>query len=715
MMLGFALPKKAFAYTFIAFLFLAVPLALQAQESLPVSPTIETVSRSDQPVEATLLSEVSSVQPGKSFWVAVKLDMKKGWDTYWINPGDAGIPTQVEWSLPNGFQAGEIVWPVPQKFESSSMVGFGYTDSVMLLTKITPPKTFTGDEVKLQAHVRWLACNEMCQPGDADVHLILPKGDGAIDTVSQSDFAKARTSLPKELTKEEGKVSVKKETDNVVLHFKPEGKAATDKIEQVQFFPEEQNVFDLSSQSVHVDRGGVTVNLKKGVEELPGQVKGLLVIQEKGNPDKIILQVNSAMGAFASSQLGGEIEGYLGALVLAFLGGIILNVMPCVLPVIALKIFSFVKMGQENRRKIFQHGMVFTLGVLVSFWILSGVLLLLRAYGASVGWGFQLQEPGFVAVMIGLLFLLGLSLLGVFELGASMTSMGEGAKKSSSPYLSSFMSGVLATLVATPCTGPLLGPALGFALTLPTLGAMTIFTGMGLGMASPYLLFAAFPSLVRYMPKPGPWMVIFKQTMGFVMMATVIWLVWVFMAQTSQLALIILLASLLGLSVAAWVFGEWATPVKPKKTRYLATTVAMTLLLFSGYQMLQAAQMAPTETAQLATSGDWQAYNPEKVKELRSEGKPVFVDFTAKWCLICQANKVVLHSSEISKAFKEHGVVTMTADWTKKDAEITKQLESLGRTGVPVYVLYPADGSKKPLILPQTLTNATVQEYLNKL
>jgi thiol:disulfide interchange protein len=708
----FTLSKKAISYTLLAFILSSTPLALAAQESLPPSPTTESVARSDQPVKATLISEVSSVQDEKPFWVAVKLDMKEGWDTYWINPGDAGIPTQIEWNLPKGFTAGEIIWPAPKKFESSSMVGFGYTDSVMLMTKITPPKDFQSGEVKLGAHVRWLACNEMCQPGEADLHLTLPKGNGAIDTTTQGDFENARLALPKELTKKEGKVSVQKESDGVVLHFKPE--ALSDKIEQAQFFPEEQNVFDLSSQSVQIDRGGVTVNLKKGVEELPGQVKGLLVIQEKGNPEKTILQVNSAMGVFASSQVGGEINGYLGALVLAFLGGIILNVMPCVLPVIALKIFSFVKMGQENRRSIFQHGMIFTMGVLVSFWILSAALLLLRAYGQSVGWGFQLQEPGFVAVMIGLLFLLGLSLLGVFELGASLTSMGEGAKKSSSPYISSFMSGVLATLVATPCTGPLLGPALGFALTLPTLGAMTIFTGMGLGMASPYLLFAAFPNLVRYLPKPGAWMVIFKQTMGFVMMATVIWLVWVFMAQTSQLALVILLASLLGLSVAAWIFGEWATPVKPKKTRYIATGITALLLAISGYQMLEAAKMVSTQSVAVADSGEWQAYNPEKVKELREEGKPVFVDFTAKWCLICQANKVVLHSSEVSKAFKKHGVVTMTADWTKKDAEITKQLESLGRTGVPVYVLYPADSSKKPIILPQTLTNATVQQYLNQ-
>lgn len=712
-------PKRALLYTLLALFCFSAPLGLYAQAAQPPSPITEVSVRSDQPVQARLLSEMGSIQAGKPFWVAVKLEMNQGWDTYWVNPGDAGIPTQIDWTLPKGFEAGEIVWPAPQKFENSSMIGFGYTDSVMLLTKITPPKTLpVGEEVTLGAHVRWLACSEICQPGDAQLHLTLPISDNAkLDPVTARDFSRVRETLPKELTKSEGKVTVQKESDSVVLHYKPEGRDLTDQIENVQFFPEEQNVFDLSApQMVQIERGGVTVNLKKGVEELPNTIRGLLVIQEKGSPEATIYQVNSAMGAFAFAQLGGEMHGYLWALILAFFGGLILNVMPCVLPVVALKIFSFVKMGQDSRRVIFQHGIVFTLGVLISFWILSGALLLLRAYGASIGWGFQLQEPAFVAVMAGLLFMLGLSLMGVFELGTSMISVGQGAQKASSPYTSSFMSGVLATLVATPCTGPLLGPALGFALTLPTFGAMTIFTGMGLGMASPYLIFAGFPSLVRYLPKPGPWMGIFKQLMGFIMMATVLWLIWVFMAQTSQIALIVLLASFLGLSIAAWIFGEWATPMKPKRTRFVARAIALLILAFSGYQMLSAARMAPIEeTQQLVESGQWQSYSPDKVRELRAEGKPVFVDFTAKWCLICQANKVVLHSSEVGSAFKEHGVVTMTADWTKRDPEITKQLESLGRTGVPVYVLYPAEGSKKPVILPQTLTSAMVKEYLEQL
>jgi thiol:disulfide interchange protein len=302
-------------------------------------------------------------------------------------------------------------------------------------------------------------------------------------------------------------------------------------------------------------------------------------------------------------------------------------------------------------------------------------------------------------------------------MGTSLISLDQAAKKTSSPMGSSFLSGVLATLVATPCTGPLLGPALGFAMTLPPFSSLLIFTTMGLGMASPYLVFSAFPKLVRYLPKPGNWMVVFKQLMGFLMMATCLWLVWVFAAQTSEIAVFLVLASLLLIAVGSWVYGHFGALHRKKVSRRVATVIAALIVFTGSAGAISVANNHRSSTTLTAASldGKWEAYSPEKVAALRKEGTPVFVDFTAKWCLICQANKVTLHSSEIQKAFEDRGVVTMMADWTKKDSTITEALHHLGRSGVPVYVLYSGNPEEPPLILPQTLTGSIVKDYLAKI
>ncbi len=689
-----------------------------APPQAPSTQIEKSAVKQEEPVQARLIAEEQEVQPGHPFWVGVELKMAKGWDTYWINPGDSGFATQVKWKLPEGFQAGPLMWPYPEKFTTDSLVAFGYTDSVLLMTEITPPNNLAADQkITLQADVTWLACNDSCVPGNASLTLALPITDQTPRSGAEEKalFADARKALPE---KEES-LKVTTQADHYILQFKPLAGA-----EEALFIPEQNEVIDYQApQILSTKNGEMALSVKRAHPEGESSaLKGVLLVSDHGKTFKKAISVDSAISATPSS---GGVDGVSSvgvAAIFAFLGGLILNVMPCVLPVVALKIFSFVKMAQQRRSLILQHGALFSGGVLLSFWILSGALMILRAYGEGVGWGFQLQEPVFVVILASLLFMLGLSLFGVFEIGTSLISLGakSPASSTSSPLSSSFMSGVLATLVATPCTGPLLGPALGFAMTLPPIQTMMIFTAMGLGMAFPYLLFSAFPQLVRFLPKPGNWMIAFKQIMGFLMMGTVVWLVWVFGAQTDNLATFILMAALLVMAIGGWIFGKWGAFNRPKVSRWIATALAALIVFVGGGSAVMTAKqhhlMSGGNGAELvADKGGWESFSPERIAELQKRGVPVFVDFTAKWCLICQANKVALHSSEVQKAFHEKGVVTMEADWTKKDPVITEQLEKLGRTGVPVYVLYPGNLQDPPYILPQTLTANVIHDYLSKL
>lgn len=706
--------RKKFSSIFCALL----PLCFFAFSS-PIS-TLASEKKEAEPVQVQLVSEEKSIQPGHPFWVGVELKMADGWDTYWINPGDAGFPTKVDWHLPQGLEAGPLKWPYPERFTNQSMTGFGYTHSVLLLAQITPSKEISSNEMTLLADVSWLACKDQCQPGSAKVSLTLPITSATPEKneAQVANFEKAHNAVPRPLHNDEGALSVAAQAEKIVLNVQAASDKGFGEVTEALFIPEQAELIDHGApQQLIQKEGGFSLSVKRANPEsaLPDTMKGVLLISEKGSSVKKAIHVETSTAAASATTTKTLSLGL--ALLFAFVGGLILNVMPCVLPVIALKIFGFVKIAHHQRSVILKHGGVFALGVLLSFWILSGILLILRAYGEGIGWGFQLQEPLFVAILAAVLFLLGLSLFGVFELGTSLISLGHKSSEGGSPLKSSFMSGILATVVATPCTGPLLGPALGFAMTLPPITALSVFTMMGIGMASPYLLFSAFPSLIRFLPKPGNWMIVFKQLMGFLMMATVVWLLWVFASQTDTIAVFVMLASLLLFAIGAWIYGKWATPARRRITRLLSTAVTMVIFVIGGagaFAVSKQQQDLPA-IAHEEQTGSWIAFSPEKVAALRAEGKPVFVDFTAKWCLICQANKVVLHSADITSAFQEKGVVTMTADWTKRDVTISKELEKLGRNGVPVYVLYPADTTQPPYILPQTLTSSLVNDYLNKL
>lgn len=702
-------------------------------------------------VEVQLIQEDETIQPGHPFWVALRFQIEPGWHAYWKNPGDAGVPLKVEWTLPEGFQSGPLEWPFPEKFTVEDMVGFGYEGEVVLLTQLIPPEKIEQPEVPVSAHIKWLVCSSStCQPGAKPIktsfkvaaHPPVPDHKWA------SFFYEARAKLPKSRVafatlRKEGIVQIKMPADR-----------NPDSVVGAYFFPEEQNVIDHKVEPVvntKKDSDSHYVISLKGAEEIGAShktLKGVLVLHTKEGNERGIqafdiespIAVNgdqelatlfsenkSSLGVgtaqyLASTAPSSQFEGGLGlALVFAFLGGMILNLMPCVLPVISFKVMSFVKMAGQSRRAVLKQGLLFSAGVVASFWVLAGVMLMLRTYGQAVGWGFQLQEPLFVAILASLLFVFSLSLFGVFELGMSFASWAGqteiASKEKTSGEAGSFFSGVLATAVATPCTGPFLGSAVGFAVTLPIFQALLVFTSLALGMCFPYLLLAAFPSFLRYMPKPGAWMETFKQLMGFMLLATVLWLLWVFGAQTNTTALLFLIGSFLSFSMGAWVYGKWSTPLYSRPKRLLAYSFASAFLVMGCAILVVSKNFwhledgSPTAKKE-ASWDDWEPFSPERLAELRQQGTPVLIDFTAKWCLICQANHLVLNHHEVEKTLKDSGVVKMKADWTKNDPVITEALSQFGRTSVPLYVFYGSEPDQEPTILPQVLTPDTVLSHV---
>lgn len=670
---------------------------------------------SSHPITAELIHQEKTIQPGHPFWVAINIDMDSGWHSYWKNPGVAGAPIRVEWDLPPGYTVDTIKWPTPTRFSDHDMVTYGYEDNVILLARIIPPHQIEGDTATIKAHVRWVACSgEECLPGSTDATIELAiRPEQPEKHQSSEKIQTAISALPE--ANDEITATVKGDYIEIIVPNTIDADAA-------YFCPEYEGMIE-ECDTAKIEKNGThaTILLKRSSAS---ELKGILVLDNQSRqvaydielPLSEEISMTDPVAAEFSAESTDSYATFWMAFGLAFIGGIILNLMPCVLPIVSLKIMSFMKMAGQSRAATFKHGLSYTFGVLASFWLLAGALLVLQAYGSSVGWGFQLQNPGFVSVLIAIIFTFGLSLLGVFEMGTSLTSFaGKAQSKAKEGLTSSFMSGVLATIVATPCTGPFLGTAVGIATTLPSFLALLVFTSLALGMASPYLLISAFPSLLRFMPKPGNWMVTFKEITGFLMMATVLWLIWVFNSQTGSTALIMMLGALLFFAVGSWIFGKWGTPVKTKKIRWIGYAATLAFFALGSFAMMQANTQPTPSSEEIAMSerSDWEKFTPARVQELRAEGKGVFVDFTAKWCLTCQLNHTVLVSQDVEQHFQDHDIVRMKADWTSHDDVITAELRKFGRNSVPLYVYYPADPNAAPIILPQMLTASTVIETIN--
>jgi thiol:disulfide interchange protein DsbD len=678
-------------------------------------------------VEAQLVSDKMGAQPGKPVLVGLRLRMEPHWHTYWKNPGDSGLPTRIRWVLPEGWKAGEIQWPYPQLLPIGPLMNYGYEDEVVLLTPLTAPASAAPGKANIQAKAEWLDCKDICIPekGELDLQLPVTAAEAPPDPRARAAIERARNMLPVAAPgwKFDSSIAGK---SLIVRLTAPEGATPP---ARATFFPErEQLVEPAAPQKVSRDGRTLRIEMKLAdpIATDVSMVQGVAVADAgwAGTDRRKAIAVSAPMGNAAAGPAGtagstsrptsarGTMEGTaVAALAFALIGGILLNLMPCVFPVLGIKVMGFVKHAHGDARAMRLQGLVYSAGVIVSFIVLAGVMLLARAGGTQLGWGFQLQSPAVVALLAALFFVLALNLSGVFEWGGFAQSMTSdlGAR---GRYADAFLAGVLATVVATPCTAPFMGAAVGFTLSQSAALALAIFVMLGIGMALPVLLLALFPGLLKRLPKPGAWMDTFKQVLAFPLYATVAWLAWVLGAQAGNDAVFALLGGLVLISMGAWIYGRWAhTGSRWQPAIAVVLAAAGVLVAWPGPSAM------PAESTPVARKGElgWEAWSPEKVRGLTAQGRPVFVDFTAAWCVTCQVNKrVALGADAVVKAFGARGIATLRADWTRQDPRITEALAALGRNAVPVYALY-VPGEEFPRLLPEVLTPSLVLAEIESL
>nr|WP_081031116.1 thioredoxin family protein [Chlamydia ibidis] len=662
---------------------------------------------------ASLISEVSRIAQGNTFRIAVKISVDKGSHIYWKNPGEIGSPLRIQWILPEGFSVEKEHWPTPKVFEEENITFFGYDDSAFIIADLRAPEAIHSNEVTIGAHVEWLACGEHCIPGDEHLEISLPCGNSSISSSERSqEFAQALHLTPHPLEDNQLIAFTHGEEGEIILSLAHHNENA----EKAWFISETANQIVAYAESSTKEAQGTAWNLKiKNLTNIKkdDHLEGVLLLTDKAGKKVESFAIRGQLTS--SPDLSTSLSGFMMTLAMAFLGGLLLNIMPCVLPLVTLKVYGLIKSSGENRTSALSNGLWFTSGVVGCFWILAGVGFLLKTLGHNIGWGFQLQEPAFVSVLVIIFFLFALSSLGLFEIGTTFSNLGGRiqAHRCQNKYVSSFFNGVLATLVTTPCTGPFLGSVLGLVMSLSFSKQITVFTAIGLGMALPYLLFAIFPKLLVILPKPGSWMNTFKQVMGFMLLATVTWLLWVFGSETSMSALVLLISGLWLAGFGGWVLGKWGTPISSKRLRLTAYAVFVMCLGGAIMSGIFGANQFKNDPQYLENynSEDWQPFSYEKLDQLRKEGKAVFVNFTAKWCLTCQMNKPILHSKIVREKFKSRNIVMLEADWTRKDPGITEELARLGRASVPTYVYYPENQSK-PVILPERISQALLEEVV---
>ena len=703
-------------------------------------------------VRAELVAQApEGVQPGQTLWLGLLISHQPGWHTYWKNAGDSGLATELNWQLPTGLTAGAIQWPVPEVLRVGPLANYGYEGQVLLPVPVQVDAGFkppASGRLELRLHANWLVCRVECIPEEGDFQLQLP-AQGSTAGQGQA-FARAWALQPKALAATvrarvlgaSGSTDERKLPDERV-QLRIEGLPEALQGRTLDFYPESPDTFrhaaelgkdwqqrwDGAAWEATVplsDMRGETPAILPVVLALPPAERAAAL--EKGQPvawraqapvegrwkAAAMAEVSPALAAaLAANQAATPAASATGlwmALLGGLAGGLILNLMPCVFPVLAIKILGFARHGQDRRAQRL-GGLAYAAGVVLSFLALGGLLLALRAAGEQLGWGFQLQSPAIVALLAALFTLLGLNLAGMFEFGAMLPGRWASAH-ARHPVADAFLSGVLAVAIASPCTAPFMGASLGLAIAMPALQALAVFAALGLGMALPYLLASLVPATVRWLPRPGAWMDTFRRAMAFPMFATVVWLVWVLGHQSGMDAAAALLALLLAFSALVWTL-----TLKGRTRAVLATLVVVlsAALLTTAAPLIAAPAPATPEAAAQAGSGErWQPWSAARVAQLQSAGQPVFVDFTAAWCVTCQVNKrTTLSHEQVLAAFAQRGVALLRADWTRRDPAITAALQQLGRSGVPVYVLHVP--GKPPVVFSELLSKDEVLGALSAL
>ncbi|GJE27750.1 protein-disulfide reductase DsbD family protein [Methylobacterium organophilum] len=672
-------------------------------------------------VRASLVSEETALVPGRRLTLGLRLVMKPGWHVYWRNPGDSGLPPDMAWANPAGFSVGPTAWPVPERIPVQTLMNYGYEGEVVLLVPVTAPATLAlGGSARLGGHLTYLVCEEICIPGEADLSLDLPVAAEAEKDPAQAGlFAQARAALPEPSP---WPYRLTRTGERLVLDLDRTGLAAG-AVTGAAFFPYAETVLDNAApQDFSVDGTGLHLTLKPTDAANPPQdLPGVLVFTENGErqayalgkePEPAPAPAAAASPGAPSAELprdDGEALTFWSAVAFAFLGGLILNLMPCVFPVLSIKVLSLVKQSGASAARVRRHGLIYTAGVLVSFLGLAGLLLALKAGGAGIGWGFQLQSPVVVALLAYGLFAMGLSLSGVVHVGAGIAGLGDGLTRRAG-YQGSFFTGVLATLVATPCTAPFMGTAVGFALTQSPAVSLAVFASLGLGLALPFLLLTLFPGALRGLPRPGAWMDTLKGVLAFPVYATVAWLVWVLAQQVGPNGLLAGLCGLVLVGFSAWV---WERARHSGRTGAGLARAAALAALAATLGLVAVLDGDRARAASTVSAEGVEPFTQARLDALRAEGRTVFVDMTAAWCITCQVNeRTALAGERVRAAFKAGDVAYLRGDWTNRNPEITALLERHGRSGVPLYLVYR--GRSEARVLPQILTEGIVLAEIGK-
>lgn len=686
------------------------------------APAVAQFGSTEPMVDAALVSDRTSVEPGETFHLALHQQITPGWHTYWRNPGDSGEPTRLELTLPDGWRTGEMIWPAPHSYDLGPLTNYGYSAEVTLPVPVTAPDNAAEGPLTINAFATWLVCEDICIPEEAELTLTLDVGASTVDRAGQALINQALEQAPDRAP--DMRAGLEGDSDGLVLTLSdPRFDGAS--LSDVTFYPHDSGVIDhAADQSVTHEGENLRLDVAAGYLSRNGvdQARtGVLVYTaRRGNEwsEEAVeftaregLRVNE-LAASSSSVAGvsgqGALRapepqsiGFLQAAGLALLGGLILNLMPCVFPVLSMKALTLVEKRGAERGEARALGLVFAAGVVGTFLVLGGLLLVLRVAGLPALWGMQLQAPLVVAGLATLMFLIGLNFLGVFEIGTSLQSVGSGVKDSG--RRGAFLTGVLAVFVAAPCLAPFMTGALAFALTQPALASLTIFVFLGVGLAFPFVLVSFVPGLLNLLPRPGAWMTRFREILAFPMFATAIWLVWVLSAQLGSDGVLWLMLALLASS-----FTVWALRLGGAMGRI--TVLAGVLLTLGALSVT--ARLEPV-TRTVSGQSEWAQWSESAVAEAQAAGRPVFVDFTAAWCVSCQVNKLgTLSDSRVRDLFAQQDVALFRADFTNRDPVIADALARHGAAGVPLYLVYPPE-SGDPEVLPPLLTSGIVIRAVN--